>query len=97
MASMLELALAAAYRPLVGVERRRPLIAHAVALREAIRAGDPRSRRTTADAACGRKVAILSPFVWWAPKVRGLTVTRCPECEALHGRHVAKPPRWAVG
>ena len=89
------LALCAAHGPLVGIQRRRPDIAHAVDLTAAVRAGN-NPRRTTADAACGRRVAILNPFIWWAPKVRGLPVSRCPECEQIHGTRVGRPPRWAT-
>lgn len=92
--SMLDIAIVTAYAPLVGVERRLPTVAHAVTAKHAIHGFDSTNHRTTVDAACGRRVAILAPLILWAPRVRGTSQSRCPDCEAIHGKRVPPLPRW---
>lgn len=91
--TLVTMALVATVAPLVGMERRKGAsTAHAVTL-DAISV--PRGR-TTVDAACGRRVAVLWPPVLWAPR-RAPGIERCPECVAAVGAKVIPPsklPRW---
>ena len=88
---MITLAMAAAHGSLVGAQRRWPNQLHAVTIGNAL-TGWPKAR--TIEAACGRRVAIIYPFIWWAPAVRGTPMTRCPECEEQCGKRTRRPPKW---